>query len=338
MRKRTVVIVGSDSLLGREVHNILSEQAPDVSVDLIGDEAGSAIITERDGEPVVVSALDKDTLASAQAAFLTGSSESSLRCAETVETMPGGPALIDLTNSLEEREGARVRAPLVDLMEPSDNASGVYVSAHPAAIVLAEFFRKLGAARRIRRSLAHVFEPASERGREGIDELQRQTVSLLSFKALPQDVFDAQIAFNMLARYGPESRTSLESIEARVARQLKELLRTTDKVPPPSLRMLQAPVFHAHCFSVWVEFRSAPTQRSLIRALASDRIEVRSADEQPATNSGVAGQSGMTVGRIELDRDNAKAAWFWIVADNHRVAAENAVCLAQLLLPVEGAA
>jgi aspartate-semialdehyde dehydrogenase len=102
--------------------------------------------------------------------------------------------------------------------------------------------------------------------------------------------------------------------------------------------MIQAPVFHGHCFSVWAEFTSKADPKKLIKALASKRIEVRSADEEPATNSGVAGQSGMIVGRVEQDRQNPKAAWFWIVADNHRAAAENAVCLAQLLIPVEGRA
>ena len=35
-----------------------------------------------------------------------------------------------------------------------------------------------------------------------MDELHQQTVNLLSFQPLPKDVFDAQVAFNLVARYG----------------------------------------------------------------------------------------------------------------------------------------
>ena len=49
-----------------------------------------------------------------------------------------------------------------------------------------------------------MFEPASEHGQRGMDELHQQTVNLLSFQPLPKDVFDAQVAFNMVARVRAE--------------------------------------------------------------------------------------------------------------------------------------
>jgi hypothetical protein len=44
-----------------------------------------------------------------------------------------------------------------------------------------------------------------------------------------------------------------------------------------------------------------------------------------------AGQSGIAVA-VEPDRNNFRAVWFWIVADNFRVAAENAVAVARAAL------
>ena len=38
-----------------------------------------------------------------------------------------------------------------------------------------------------------------------MDELHEQTVNLLSFQQLPKTVFDAQVAFNLLDRYGEKS-------------------------------------------------------------------------------------------------------------------------------------
>jgi len=45
-----------------------------------------------------------------------------------------------------------------------------------------------------------------------------------------------------------------------------------------------------------------------------------------------AGQSGIAVGAIAEDRNNPDACWFWVVADNLRLAAENAVAVAREFL------
>ena len=82
--------------------------------------------------------------------------------------------------------------------------------AHPAAIALALFCAGCTRNDPIRRSVIHIFAPASEHGAAGVEELQQQTVSLLSFKSMPKAVFDAQVSFNMLARYGEEAPVALE--------------------------------------------------------------------------------------------------------------------------------
>ena len=45
-----------------------------------------------------------------------------------------------------------------------------------------------------------------------------------------------------------------------------------------------------------------------------------------------AAASGLAIGAITVDRNNPHAAWLWIVADNLRLRAENAVTVAQELL------
>ena len=72
--------------------------------------------------------------------------------------------------------------------------------------------------------MIEIFEPVSERGKAGIDELQKQAVALLSFKPLPKAVFDAQVSFNMLSQYGSDAPLSLEEIELKIDRHLASLL------------------------------------------------------------------------------------------------------------------
>ncbi len=123
-------------------------------------------------------------------------------------------------------------------------------------------------ARAIRRSVIEIFEPVSERGKAGIDELQKQAVALLSFKPLPKAVFDAQVSFNMLSQYGSEAPLSLEEIELKIDRHLASLLAASG-APMPSLRLMQAPVFHGYSISAWVEFEENPGMDSIFQALGS---------------------------------------------------------------------
>ena len=54
---------------------------------------------------------------------------------------------------------------------------------------------------------------------------------MLAFQKLKTDVFDAQLGFNMLARYGEEALEPLECIEQRVERHLASLLGSLARNP-----------------------------------------------------------------------------------------------------------
>lgn len=335
--KPIAAIVGSGSLLGREIRDLLSDVP--LQTKLIGadkDEAGT--LTEESGEAVVMTELDEENLAGARVAFLAGSAESSHKALEILSRLKPGPVLIDLTYVLEDRPGAYLRAPMVEPGNYATPTAAEHVVAHPAAIVLALFLTRLNQIRPIRRAVAHVFEPASERGQRGFEELEKQTVNLLTFKQLPKRVYDEQVGFNLLARYGAEAPESLESIETRIERHLATLLSLHGHIPLPSIRLIQAPVFHGHSFSVWAEFDQNPGTEALEQALASVQVDVRGADLDPPNVVGVAGQSGIAVGAIATDRNDARASWFWIAADNLRIMAENAVAVARPLAGQTGTA
>ena len=333
-----VAIVGGDTLLAREIEAVFTERAPEVVLLKTGleQEEREARRRREEDEVEVVLAFDEAILEATRLVILAGTEEAGRKAYQLVRRRRPPLPLIDLTYALEDEPAARLRAPLAEPLEVSREAGELFVVAHPAAIVLAAFFRQLAARHPVHRWLVHVFEPASERGKVGVEELQQQTVQLLSFRSLPKQVFAEQLSFNLLARYGSEAPRSLQSIEARLERHLATLLARANLMPMPSLRLIQAPVFHGHSFSVWIEFDRPPQVAELAASLASEAIEVRGADQEPPTNVGVAGQSGMTVGVIEIDRNDPRAAWFWIVADNHRTTAENTVRLAEMILAGEG--
>jgi len=332
----TVALIGSESLLAREVRDLVSTAGPAFALRLVAsadDEAGA--LTRVGDEPGIVNSLNAASLLDARAVILAGTPASSTQALQLLTHAPD-TAVIDLTYAAEERPDARLRAPLVEPEVPGDLPdAAVHVVAHPAAIALALFLRRLHAGDPIRNSVIQIFVPASEHGAPGVLELQQQTVSLLSFKSLPKDIFDTQLSFNLLARYGQEAPVPLEDTELRIERHLASLLALPgpgEGVPMPSLRVIQAPVFHGYTFSAWVEFVDAPSLEALESSLSIRAIEVRGADFEPPTNVGQAGQDGIAVGAITPDRNNPDAVWLWLVADNVRLAAENAVALAQQLV------
>ncbi|HEV2201316.1 MAG TPA: Asd/ArgC dimerization domain-containing protein [Bryobacteraceae bacterium] len=322
-----VAVVGGDTLLAREIQDLLQESKPAPSIELISASSETAAVLSGVAEEAIpLSPLSAVSLAAADVAFLAGSPASSRKALRL--NPPDGPLLIDLTGALEDQSHARLRAPSAEPGGASPVVLGsVQTIAHPAAIGIAMLLAALSRKRTIRRSLVHVFEPASERGKKGVDELQQQTIAVLNLKKLKTEVFDAQLSFNLLARYGEEAAEPIEGVEQRVEKNVASLLSAYPAIPMPSLRLIQAPVFHGHSFSLWVEFDEAPTVKTLAAALEEDGIDVRL--DEPPSNANVAGQSGLSAGAIALDSNQPRAAWIWAVTDNFRLAAENAVAVAK---------
>jgi aspartate-semialdehyde dehydrogenase len=333
-----IALVGSESLMGRELRDIAATSTPEIPLKLIAAEDEQPGALTRVGDmPAVVGDLNADSLAGASAVVLAGGPDSTRHALELLDD-DDATAVIDLTGLAEDRPDARLRAPLVEADaetgDDGDEGARIHVIAHPAAIALALFLRRLHAHDPILRSVVEIFAPASEHDARGVQELQQQTVSLFSFQSLPRAVFDAQLSFNMLPRYGDEAPASLEDTELRIERHLATLLALPGEgsgAPLPSLRLIQAPVFHGYSISAWVEFDGNPGIEALEASLAAGSIEVRTGEFEPPTNVGQAGQGGIAVGAVSVDRNNPEACWFWLVADNLRLAAENAAEVARQL-------
>ena len=293
-----------------------------------GAEEESGTLTEIGGEPAFLSKLDPDTVDEADVLILAGSTESSKTA---LAAKPTG-LVIDLTYMAEDDPQARVRAPMVEGQDYRPDHTGPQIVAHPAAIAVGAVLKRLHETWPVQRAIVQIFEPASERGTGGIEELQQQMVSLLSFKPLPKAVYDAQLSFAMLARFGPDAPVQLQTVEERIERHLASLLERLDSVPMPSLRLIQAPVFHGYSFSFWIEFwaesQNGPGASDIEDAMTQPPFDIRTSDLEPPNNVGVAGQSGIAVGAVTADPNAANAFWIWAASDNLRLSAENAALIA----------
>lgn len=327
-----ISLIGAESLMGRELSEVLDQRRPDITIKTFA-ASGEGNFGEKDGEAVYLEALSAATVQSDFALLFAGTATGAEKTYELAKAAGGKPAVIDCTGLLESRPEARITAPLLQDSKQPD--SWLLVVAHPAATAIAMVLDRLSRYRKLRSAVINVLEPASERGKNGISELHNQTTNLLAFKSLPKEVFDAQLSFNLLPQYGSDAPVQLATAEQRIERDLATLLSRFPNrcgIPMPSIRLVQAPVFHGYSLSVWIEFETDVNAEELSESLATAQIEVRAPDQEVPTNVGAAAQSGVAAGDIRVDRNNPRAAWIWIAMDNLRVTAEAA---AELLRSVE---
>lgn len=325
-----VAIVGGASLKGKELKEVLEERLfPVKKLTLVDDDEALGQLTEFEGEPTFVQPISPDIFAESDLVFFASTSAAFTR-AHWREAASGPAALIDLSHALLEVPEAAVRLPFLEANPAPASRRRWYLVPHAAAIALLVLLTRLNATGRLRQVVANVFEPVSERGASGLDELQEQTVNLLSFKEFPREVFDAQVAFNLLARYGAESPARLEEVEDTIRREVERCAPAlADRL---ALCVLQAPVFHAHCLSVLAELESPLEVSAVEEALRGERVTVLRHDEAPAAPVEVAGRDDIVVGPVRRDAKRPAAFWLWTVVDNLRLTARTAVDIAETLL------
>lgn len=322
-----IALVGSETLLGREIQDVLQERKTGAVVHTFSASA-EGNFGEDEGEPIYVEPLGMESIRDAQTVIHAGSGVGAAKAYDLAAAAGGRLKLIDCTGQLEDRPEARLISASAIRSELA--GSWLFVVPHPAASALVLVLSRLAKKAKVQQAIAHVFEPASERGKSGISELHQQTMSLLTFKPLDKAIYDAQLSFNLLPQFGENAPLKLSSVERRIERHVASLLSREPNrasIPIPSLRVLQVPVFHGYSISLWVEFESAVAPKAIEEALASAQIEVRGQKDEVPSNVGATGQSGLIAGDIRTDANNPRAAWISVAGDNLRLTADFAADL-----------
>jgi len=330
-----IAIAGASSLRGKELKLLIEESDfPAGEIRLLDEELAAGILTEAGGEPAVIEKVDQDSFERVRFAFFAGSPAFSMR--HVAEARREGATVIDLSGGTPEGSDAMLWIPALDSILPSLKAGPVrgeprsfFVAPSApadASISLSAALAPLG----LERLVLTFFQPASERGRAAIDELESQVVKLLTFEPIPQVVYDAQVGFNMLSRYGEQSQEKLAAARAGIVGEVKAYL--TGRSLMPAIALVQAPVFHSHAFTAYAEFKMVVALESITASMETAGLKVAAADDPPPTNVTVAGESRPVLGRPERDTEIETGVWLWGAADNLRVPAANALAIAEKLL------
>jgi len=328
-----IAIVGASSLLGKELKQVLEDRNFPASDTILLDESVVAgTLTEAAGEATFIRALEEDSFESAQFAFFAGSAADAERNWPIAQR--SGATVIDLTGAAAASNPAAVCAipsleSALQRKQSRVNGSGksaVHSSASAPAIIACTVAAALKDFETRSASIV-LFPPVSERGQAGIEELESQTASLLSFREIAQPVFDAQIAFNLVSRYGAGSTAKLQDLRSAIARDVARYL--DGRAHLPAIQLVQTPVFYGYAFAAYAEFASAAGLDEIEAAFAALHVKVAGVDDPAPTNVSVAGESEIHLARIEADPNIPNGIWIWGAADNLRLAATNAVRVAE---------
>lgn len=327
-------IVGAATLKGKELKDVLDERNfPAADIRLLDDDESLGQLERVQDEVSFVQPVTSAQFENVDFSFFA--SDAAFTRANWKLAQKAGSAVVDLSYALEEDASVPVRSPWIERElgqhAPVNLESNAVMIAHPAAIALALLLLRAGKAGVIRRASATVFEPVSERGRSGMDELHEQTVNLLSFQPLPTRAFGVQVAFNMVARYGPAAQPGLEVVESRIQRHLHKLL--AGNAPDPALLVVQAPVFHAHTLAVHVEMEKAVVPEELSRVLTGEHVQLASSPEDSPSNVNVAGKDTVLLS-LQRESTHENGFWLWAAVDNLRLAAITATDCASALAAV----
>ena len=327
-----IALVGASSLLAKELKEALTESPLASASFLLLDEKDSHGQLDQIGDEVtVVQAIDNTSFEGIDFAFFAGSEEMTQK--HWRSAVRAGAMVLDLTGALDGEPGVLVRSPwLGDALGMPDLLTKAIVPANSAALALALLLDRLQEVAEVKFVAATVLQPSSEFGKDALDELHQQTVSLLSFQTMPQAMFDTQVAYNTLASFGESATVNLARAEARIRRHYAAL--AGNKLPELRLQLLHAPVFHGHTFSICIELDRALPLSTIEEALGGEHLDlVLEATDSPS-NLAAVGQNDVLVwlkpeppitpgsgrGSEEISR-----FWLWAGSDNLRLAALNAV-------------
>ena len=315
-----VGIVNPMTLVGNEVKTILRERsfpfAKLVLLDSTGKAAGA--LTDIGDEPMVVTAISDDELEDLDLVFFCGPAAANREWIERYRedrfividasqpsTIADGTLAVDGIN-LEEISGGE----------------NLIISPHPVAIPIALILHQIGMLTAVELCTATVVQPASEFEQAGVEELAAQTVSVLSVKSIPKEVFDRQLAFNLYP--------ALEHDEEFIVDQIRRL---TDGNAELALLITQGTIFHSHTFSLFIKTRDDLSVDQILARLGENPAIALPEQDETFGTIDAAGKDQVLVSEVRRDPTIRGGFWVWAVSDNlRRSSALNAVLVAEKVL------
>ena len=328
-----VAVVGATGNVGREMLNILAErQFPADQVIALASSRSIGTEVSYGDKTLKCKQLDHYDFADTDICLMSAGGDTSKEWSPRI----GAQKCVVIDNSSAFRYDQDV-----PLIVPEVNADAVagftkkYIIANPncstAQLVVA--LKPLHDFATITRVVVSTYQSVSGAGKEGMDELDRQTKSLYSLGDVQVKKFPKRIAFNLIPQIDVFMEDGYTKEEWKMMVETKKILDPKIKLTATCVRV---PVFISHSEAVNVEFErpiSVEEARKILRAAPGVLVIDKHEPGGYITPHEAAGEDATYISRIREDATVENGLTFWCVSDNLRKgAALNAIQIAETLI------
>ena len=329
-----IAVVGATGVVGESMLEILSERK--FPVGKIHALASERSVGNKDAfvnrELTVEDLADFDFSKVQIGLFSAGGSISAEFAPRAVEA---GCVVIDNTSHFRYDDD-------IPLVVPEDNEEaiaehttrGIIANPNCSTIQMVVALKPIYDAVGIERINVCTYQAVSGAGRSAIEELVRQTTTLLNGRPLEVEGDAKQIAFNAIPHIDVFQDNRYTKEEMKMVWETRKILGDNDILVNPTA--VRIPAFYGHSEAVHIETRDKISAEAVSELLAAaPGIEVLDGVETGAYPTAVTESSGadpVFVGRIREDISHPRGIDLWVVADNIRKgAALNSVQIAEKL-------
>ncbi len=246
-----------------------------------------------------------------------------------------GCIVIDNTSKFRQDEQIPLVVPEVNPERIADyTRTGIIANPNCSTIQMVVALKPIYDAVGIKRINVATYQAVSGAGRSAVEELVRQTTTLLNGRPLEIKGQAKQIAFNAVPHIDDFQDNRYTREEMKMVWETRRILGDEDiAVNPTTVRI---PVLYGHSEAVHIETGKKITAAEvcdLLRAAPGVKLlDGVATGEYPTAVTDASGQDAVFVGRVREDISHPQGINLWVVSDNIRKgAALNSVQIAEIL-------
>jgi len=334
-RSVNVVVVGATGAVGEVIIELLESRSfPVKQLYLLASDRTAGTTLPFQGKSHQVTRLNDFDFSLADIAIFVAKDEVSQEFVPKATAT--GCVVLDNSRCFINRDDVPLVIPEVN-GEALANYKKSLIVANPDSVVIQlwSVLKPLYDAVGIERVNVSTYQSVSGHGKRAIHELASQTASLLNGQGVKTQVYNQQIAFNVLPFVGNIDENGYSSAEIGIIEQTRKIMNDQQLMVNPTC--VQVPVFYADSLSISVETGDAidaADAREILEKSSAISIVDNIAEAEYATPVGSgAGENAIFVSRIRNDLSHGRGLNLWVVGDNVRKgAALNTVQVAEELI------
>ena len=328
-----VAILGATGAVGREMMKILAERSfPVEELRLLASprSAGQKLLWQ--GRELTVQPAEDSAFEGMD--IVLGAAENDIAKRFAPAIVKAGAVFVDNSSALRMDPNVPLVIPEIN-PEDAHRHKGIIANPNCTTIVSLVAINALNQDSPIQSIIASSYQAVSGAGAGGPRELMEEVELLREGKPVHPQVFQYQIAYNVIPQIGGEAYEGYTSEEMKMQNEGRKIMHLPDL--QVSCTCVRVPVVRSHSVSLVVRTRekiSVQRARELIAAAPGCRLVDDLSSRRYPMPLDTSDQDTVFVGRIREDLTCDNGLNIWCCGDQVRKgAATNAVQIAQLLLP-----